>query len=124
MPEHGRTLRQWSDLRLIATCDAGGRERYTVTQGARPPLGMFATAAAATAFFEAVRAAWAEGVVDEAEGLDAAAADEWAQRAERERLREAVAAGVTDLAAYRRRRTRPAGLGGARRGPTGGAGET
>ena len=102
MHAHGRTLRQWGDLRLVAVPGAGGPERYYVAQGERAPLGTFAARAAAVAFFEALRAAW----IAPADDLDAARADAWARRAERERLRAAEAAGVTDLAAYRRARRR------------------
>ena len=111
MHAHGRTLRQWGDLRLVAVPAAGDRERYAVVQGEREPLGTFATQEAAVAFFEAVRGAWvaqagaAPGAAA-ADDLDAAQADAWAQQAEAECLRRAAAAGVTDLAAYRRARRR------------------
>jgi hypothetical protein len=100
------------DLRLLAVSAAGGPERYAVAQGEGAPLGTFAARAAAVAFFEAHRAAWiaqAGGAAPDAApagALDAARADVWARRAERERLRAAEAAGVTDLAAYRRARRR------------------
>jgi hypothetical protein len=109
MHAHGRTLRQWGDLRLVAVPAAGGPERYYVAQDERPPLGTFTVRDAAVAFFEAVRAAWvaqAEGAAPGAPpaDLDAAQAGAWARRAEGERRRQAEAAGVTDLAAYRRAR--------------------
>ncbi len=106
MHAHGRTLRQWGDLRLVAVPAAGDRERYAVVQGERGSLGTFATQAAAVAFFEAVRGAWGAPAGAAADDLDAAQADAWAQQAEDERLRRAAAAGVTDLAAYRRARRR------------------
>jgi hypothetical protein len=110
MDAHGRTLRRWGDLRLVAAPAAGGPERYAVVQGEGAPLGTFAAQAAAVAFFEALRAAWIAQGAGAAPGaapagaLDAARAGAWARRAEGERLRQAEAAGVTDLAAYRRAR--------------------
>ena len=55
MHAHGRTLRQWGDLRLVAVPAAGGHERYYVAQDAEAPLRTFAALAAAVACFEAVR---------------------------------------------------------------------
>ena len=107
----GRTLRQWGDLRLVAVPAAEGQARYVVALGQRAPLGTFAAPEAAIAFFEAVRAAGvaqAEGAPGAAPAgdLEPAQAGEWARRVEGERLRQAEAAGVTDLAAYRRARRR------------------
>jgi hypothetical protein len=111
MHAHGRTLRQWGDLRLVAVPAAGGGERYYVAQGGRAPLGTFAAQAAAVAFFEALRAAEVAQAEGAAPGgpsgdLDAAPPGAGARRVEDERLRRAAAAGVTDLAAYRRARRR------------------
>jgi hypothetical protein len=112
MDAPGHTLRRWGDLRLVAVPADGGPERYHVAQGEGAPLGTFAARAEAVAFFEALRAAGIaqeEGAAPDAAppgALDAARAEAWARRAERERLRAAEAAGVTDLAAYRRARRR------------------
>jgi len=116
MHAHGRTLRQWGDLRLVAVPAAGGHERYYVAQDAEAPLRTFAALAAAVACFEAVRAAGIAQAAGAAPGAapagarDAAPAGAGAERAEGERLRQAEAAGVTDLTAYRlRRQRRPRG---------------
>ena len=124
MHAHGRTLRQWGDLRLVAVPAAGGHERYYVAQDEEAPLGTFADLAAAVACFEAVRAAGIAQAAGAALGAApagtraAAQAGAGARRAEDERLRQAQAAGVTDLTAYRlRRRRRPHG-GDAPKGPS------
>jgi hypothetical protein len=116
MHAHGRTLRQWGDLRLVAVSGAGGHERYYVAQDEEAPLGTFADLAAAVACFEAVRAAGITQSAGAAPGAapagarNAAQAGAGARRAEGERLRQAEAAGVTDLTAYRlRRQRRPRG---------------
>ena len=83
MHAYGRTLRWAGDLRLLALPVGGGPGRFCVADGLEP-LATFPTLERALAFFEAVRAATEEAP---------------------HRPRPA-AGGVTDLAAYRRRRHR------------------